>query len=88
MKFLAVSQNSGDPTPVLVAEAERMAALVAAGVVEHVYLKTDYSGAVLILETPDEQQATAELDTLPTVLGGLTTFTVTPIMVAPGSSNG
>ena len=83
MKFLAVSQNCGDPTPVLAAEGQQMASLVAAGVVEHVYLKTDYSGAVLILEVRDAQQADAELGTLPMVMGGLTNFTVTAIVEAP-----
>ena len=86
MKFLAVSQNCGDPTPVLAAEGERMASLVAAGVVEHVYLKADHSGAVLVLEAPDTQQAEADLATLPMVLGGLTNFTITAIMEAPSPS--
>jgi hypothetical protein len=83
MKFLAVSQNRGDPTPLLAAEAQQMADLVARGVVEHVYLKTDYSGAVLILEAADVQRAEAELATLPLVIAHLTAFTVTEIITAP-----
>lgn len=83
MKFLAVSQNRGDPTPVLAAEGRQMADLVAHGIVEHVYLKVDYSGAVLILEAADVQQAEAALATLPMVIAGLTAFTVTAMTEAP-----
>ena len=83
MKFLAVSQNRGDPTALLAAESQRMADLVTRGTVEHVYLKADYSGAVLIVEAADPQQAEAELATLPLVIAGLTSFTVTAIITAP-----
>lgn len=79
MKFLAVSQNTGDPTPWLTAEAERMADLVARGVVEHLYLKADHSGAVLIVSASDAAQAERELATLPLVDGGLTSFTLTAL---------
>ena len=85
MKFLAVSQNRGDPTALLAAEGERMAGLVANGVVLQLYLKTDYSGAVLILEAPDPEQAGRELATLPLVRAGLTQFTITAIVDPPGT---
>jgi hypothetical protein len=44
MKFLAVSENRGDPTPWIDAESRRLSELSSSGVVEHVYLKTDWSG--------------------------------------------
>ena len=85
MKFLAISQNSGDPSQLLAAEGERMATLVADGVVVQFYLKADYSGAVLILESPDPAQAERDLATLPIVKAGLTEFSITAIVDPPGA---
>lgn len=79
MKFLAVSQNTGDPRPLVGAETERMADLVARGIVEHMYLKADWSGAVLIVSAVDSKQAEQELATLPLVVAHLTSFTLTPL---------
>lgn len=79
MKFLAVSQNTGDPTPLLAAETERVNELLARGVVEHIFLKADYSGAVLIVSASDVEQAEQELATLPLVDAHLTSFTFTPL---------
>lgn len=83
MKFLAVSHNTGDPSAHLDAETARIAELVAAGTVERVLLKADWSGAVLILETPDEEQARAAVDSLPIATHGLTTFTLTAVVDPP-----
>lgn len=79
MKFLAVSQNMGDPSPHLAAEGARMAELVLDKTVEQVFLKTDYSGAVLIASATDA----GALDTLPLVVNGPTSFTITEIVAAP-----
>ena len=83
MKFLAVSQNQGDPTPWLAAEAAQMAQLVQRGVVHDVYLKTDFSGAVLILDVADQPDAEKELATLPLVNAQLTRFALTAITEPP-----
>jgi hypothetical protein len=57
MMVLAVSHNTGDPTPHLQAEAARMAELQQAGLVELMLLKADWSGAVLLL--PRARQSAA-----------------------------
>ncbi|GGL91607.1 hypothetical protein [Nakamurella endophytica] len=80
MKILAVSQNTGDPRPFLSEEAERTQQLVASGVVEQVFLKADWSGAVLILEAADVPAAEAALATLPLVREHVTAFSVTPLL--------
>ena len=85
MKFLAVSQNRGDPTPLIAEEGAQMANLVADGLVTTMWLKADYSGAVLILESPDTEQAKAQLATLPLVKAGITDFSVTTIVDPPGA---
>lgn len=79
MKFLAVSQNTGDPRPLIAAETERMKDLVARGMVEQMYVKADHSGAVLIVSAVDGDQAEQELATLPLVDAHLTSFTLTPL---------
>jgi hypothetical protein len=79
VRFLAVSQNTGDPRPLIPAETERMKELLARGVVEHAYVKADYSGAVLIVSATDGRQAEQELATLPMVEAHLTSFTVTAL---------
>ena len=83
MKFLAVSSNTGDPSAYVDAEAARMAELVAAGTVEQVWLKSDWSGAVLILDAPDERQAQAAVDSLPIAVHGLTSFALTAVVEPP-----
>jgi len=83
MKFLAVSQNMGDPSPHLAAEGARMAELVLDKTVEQVFLKTDYSGAVLIASATDAGALGTALDTLPLVVNGPTSFTITEIVAAP-----
>ena len=83
MKVLAVSHNVGDPTPWITQEGARMAELVASGFVEHVWLKADYSGAVVIAESADPATAAEVLATLPLVRNNLTSFTVTPLLEPP-----
>jgi len=83
MKILAISSNSGDPTPHIAAEIARTGELVDAGVVERVLLKADRSGAVLVLEVPDVAAARAAVDSLPLVARGLTRFELTEVIDAP-----
>jgi len=83
MKVLAISNNSGDPTPHIPAEIARTGELVEAGVVERVLLKADRSGAVLVLEVPDVTAARAAVDSLPLVTHGLTRFELTEVVEAP-----
>jgi hypothetical protein len=83
MTYLAVSTNTGDPSSLFAAEGERMAELVSSGVVEHVWLKADWSGAVLVLSSADEGAAQAVVDSLPIARAGLTTFALTPVLVPP-----
>lgn len=81
--FLAVSHNSGDPTPYLAEEAARFKQLQDTGIVNTVLLKADWSGVVLVLTVPDGATARAALDTLPLVSNGLTTFELTEVIVPP-----
>jgi len=83
MKFLAESHNTSDPSAHVAAEGARMAQLAAAGTVEQVFLKADYSGAVLIAESADADALRGELDTLPLVVNGVTTFSITELIAAP-----
>jgi muconolactone delta-isomerase len=83
MKFLAVSQNTSDPSAHVAAEGARMAELAAAGTIEQVYLKADYSGAVLLADADDAKTLRAALDTLPLVINGVTSFAITEIVGAP-----
>ena len=83
MTYLAVSTNTGDPSSLVGAEGARMAELVSSGVVEHVWLKADWSGAVLVLATDDEREARSAVDSLPIASAGLTTFALTPVLAPP-----
>jgi hypothetical protein len=85
MLVLAVSHNTGDPTPHLQAEATRMAELQEAGLVELVLLRADYSGAVLLLRTSDLPAARAAVDSLPLVIHGMTSFVLSEV-IAPDSA--
>jgi hypothetical protein len=76
MKILAISNNTGDPTPHIPDEMRRMGELQAAGVVEQMYLKADRSGAVVLLETENADVAQRQLATLPLVERGVTSFEV------------
>jgi hypothetical protein len=70
MKILAITRNVGDPAPYLEAERQRTIELHGAGVVEHLWLKADRSGAVLVLEVADAEEARRLLTTLPVVQSG------------------
>jgi hypothetical protein len=83
MKVLAVSRNTGDPTPHLQAEAARMTELQQAGLVELTLLKADWSGAVLLLNTSSLASARQAVDSLPLVANGVTSFELTEV-ITPG----
>ncbi len=83
MKFLAVSNNVGDPTPFLAAERARAAQLQDSGVFERVLLKADWSGAVVLVNASNADQACAALDSLPMVTNGVTAFELTPVIEPP-----
>lgn len=80
MKFLVVSTNTKDISAFAAAEFQRVDELRAAGTITDIWLKADFSGGILILECADEDEATAALGTLPTVINDATTFTLTPIV--------
>jgi len=90
MKGLVVSTNTKDVSPFIAAEARRIAELRAAGTITDVWLKSDFSGAVLMLECADEAGATAALNTLPIVINDATAYVLTEIVdldsVHPGAS--
>jgi len=84
MMILAISHNTGDPTPHLHAEAARTAELQQDGLVELMLLKADWSGAVLLLRTSDLAAAREAVDSLPLVTKGITSFELTEV-ITPGS---
>jgi hypothetical protein len=83
MKVLAISNNTGDPSPHIPDEMQRIAELQAAGVIEQLNLKADRSGAVVMLETESAEEAERQLATLPLVQSGLTSFEVTELVPPP-----
>jgi hypothetical protein len=89
MKCLVVSTNTKDVSPFIAAEARRIAELRAAGTITDVWLKSDFSGAVLMLECADEAEATAALNTLPIVINDATAYVLMEIVdldsVHPGA---
>jgi hypothetical protein len=88
MTYLAISTNTGDPSSLFDAEGARMADLVSSGTVEHVWLKADWSGAVLVLNCADEEAARAVVDNLPIASAGLTRFVLTPVLSPPPARAG
>ena len=74
MFFLAESHNTGDSTPYLQAEGERISELQQSGIVETVLLKADRSGAILLLRAADAAAARDALSSLPLVANGITSF--------------
>jgi hypothetical protein len=60
----------------------RMAELTAAGIVEQLYLKSDRSGVVLIVEATDSAAAHEQLGSLPLVRNNVTWFTLTSLIAA------
>jgi muconolactone delta-isomerase len=83
MKYLVVSTNTKDVSPFIAAEAQRIAELRAVGTITAIWLKSDFSGAVLIVECADETEATATLNTLPIVINDATAFVLTEIIDPP-----
>jgi hypothetical protein len=83
MTYLAISTNLGDPSPFVAAEGARTAELVRSGVVEHVWLKSDWSGAVMVLSSATEDEARAAMDSLPISQAGLTRWALTPVVAPP-----
>jgi muconolactone delta-isomerase len=82
MEYLVVSTNTKDVSRFIAAEVQRVAELRAAGTITAVWLKSDFSGAVLMLECADEAEATAALSTLPLVINDATTFVLTELVDA------
>ena len=80
MKYLAVSTNTKDVSSFLEAEGKRIAELHAAGTLTDIWLKSDFSGAVLMLECADEKEAIAALNTLPIAMNNASTFVVTELV--------
>jgi hypothetical protein len=80
MMVLAVSHNTGVPTPHLQAEAARTAELQRAGPVELILLKADRSGAVLLLRAADMAAARQAVSSLPLVTHGITSFELTEVI--------
>ena len=88
MKFVAVSTNTKDVSPFLAAEVQRVNDLRAARTITSAWVKADFSGAVLVLESADAAEATAALNTLPSVANDATDIVLTEIIdfdtVQPG----
>ena len=89
MKVLALEREvagvSDDAcTPHLVAEAAQAWRLYQAGVIRELYFRTDWEGAVLVLECADADEAREALDTLPLVRKGLIAFDLVPLAPYPG----
>jgi muconolactone delta-isomerase len=79
MKFLAVSTNTRDVTPYLAEEGQRVAELQSAGTVTNIWLKADFSGAVIVLECASKDEAEAVLGTFPIARHGATTIELTAL---------
>ena len=79
MKYLVVSTNTKDVSPFIAAEFQRVDELRAAGTITGGWVKTDLSGAVLMLECADAAEATAALNSLPTVINDASSFVLTEI---------
>lgn len=80
MMFLAEGRNAGDPTPYLQAEVTRMGELQQAGIVEMVLLKSDQSGAFVLLRTADLASARDAVESLPLVVNGITSVEITEVV--------
>jgi hypothetical protein len=80
MKYLAVSTNTKDVSPFLAAEFQRVDELQQAGTIIGLWVKADFSGAVLLLECADEAEATSALKTLPIAINDATDFVVMEVI--------
>jgi hypothetical protein len=91
MKVLALERelpNKGtdECTPHLHAEAAKAWELYQAGLLREMYFRTDWPGAVLVLECKDIEEANNVLATLPLVREGLIAFDVIPLRPYSGFS--
>lgn len=84
MKVLALFHNQGDPTPYLADEGRRARELQEAGVLEQLWLRADYTGAVLFLEAADATEARGHIDTFPLVQHGVATVELIELVPPPG----
>ncbi len=89
MKILPLERELPDTPdaayePHLRAEALRAWQLYQDGIVRELYFRSDWPGAVLVLECSDVGAATAALATLPLVERGLIQFDLIPLRAYPG----
>ena len=87
MLFLVQTHNTGDIHPYLPAEAARVIELRQAGIIEMVFLKSDLSGAFVLVRAADLAAARTAFDSLPLVANGLSgaEFTEVNIPEFPGT---
>lgn len=82
MMFLAEFSNSGtagDPAKHLEAEAARSRELLQSGVFERLLVRSDNSGAFILLHAEDETAARNILATMPLVIAGISTIKLTEV---------
>ncbi len=89
MKILAIEKEIPGITdeefkPHLKAEAVRAWELYQADVLRELYFRTDWPGAVLVLECASVKEANDVLNSLPLVKEGLIAFDVIPLAPYPG----
>ncbi len=91
MKFLALEHNPPGTIAVgqfnetlLKNEANRAWELYQAGVIRELYFRADRHAAVLVLECASQEEAQAELNTLPLVQEKLIEFELIPLIAYPG----
>ena len=89
MKILALEKELPGVTdaafePHLRNEALRAWQLYQEGTVRELYFRSDWHGAVLVLECSDVAAAQAALATLPLVRHGLIQFDLVPLRACPG----
>ncbi len=89
MRILAIEREVSNVrdeeyTTYLRAEAARAWELYQAGTIRELYFRTDWPGAVLVLECANAAEANGVLETLPLVQRGLISFDVLPLVAYPG----
>ncbi|MGN6606450.1 MAG: hypothetical protein ACTHMS_05490 [Jatrophihabitans sp.] len=80
MTFLALTSNLGDPRAYADEEAAATARLREAGLLGDVYVRADYTGAVLVLTTDDRATAEQAVASLPLVRAGVTTAEIIEVL--------
>ena len=81
MLFLAETWNTGDITPHLSAETARLIELQQSGIIEMVFLKSDLSGAFLLMRAADLATAREAIESLPLVVNGLSGAEFTEVII-------